>query len=252
MSYKEDMAFKAKMHTSEMKMKFSKEIAKSVKDSIIYSNKDVFEAPESGESKIVVDNLTTSQAVAKYSEPNKKVAILNFASYKNPGGAFIGGSMAQEEAICHDSFLYNVLKEFQSTYYDINLTDLNRGLYRNKAIYSPNIDFVFFDDVKTVDVITCASPNWNAAGRFGQVTENENIQALKSRIKFVLDIAYANHVDCLILGAFGCGVFKQDAKIVATIFNEGLKYYNFKEVVFAIPKGRDSYNYDAFENEFFN
>lgn len=251
MSYKDEMAYKAQMHTSTMAVRYEKEIEEAIKNSVIYNNKNEFKKPIPGDTKIILEDLTTSSAIYKYIDMSK-IAVLNFASYKNPGGYFIDGSMAQEEAICHDSFLYNVLKEFKSNYYSVNCTDLNRGLYRNKAIYSPNISFIHGSFEEVVDVITCASPNWNAAGRFGQVTEAENLQALKARIKFILDIAYENNVETLILGAFGCGVFKQDAKIVARIFNEYLKHYNFKKVIFAIPRGKDSYNYDAFESEFFD
>nr|DAL81181.1 MAG TPA: poly(ADP-ribose) glycohydrolase [Bacteriophage sp.] len=33
-----------------------------------------------------------------------KAAVLNYASYKHPGGYFLGGSSAQEEALCHLSY----------------------------------------------------------------------------------------------------------------------------------------------------
>ena len=54
----------------------------------------------------------------------RKTAVLNFASYKHPGGGFIRGSMAQEEALCHESFLYNVLNAFDATFCDYNRTSL--------------------------------------------------------------------------------------------------------------------------------
>lgn len=71
---------------------------------------------------------------------------------------------------------------------------------------------------------------------------------MRSRIKFVLDIAKENQVDLLILGAYGCGVFGQDAEEVAEIFREYLNTTHkcFEKVIFAIPKGRDK-NFDAFE-----
>lgn len=65
-----------------------------------------------------------------------KTAILNYASYKHPGGYFLGGSSAQEEALCHESNLYPILLAFDDTYYAWNRQRLNRALYLDRAIYS--------------------------------------------------------------------------------------------------------------------
>lgn len=95
------------------------------------------------------------------------------------------------------------------------------------------------------DVLTCAAPNYSAASKHGSVSADENLTALLERIRFVLDVAEDNHVDTLILGAFGCGVFGQDAAVVACGFKRWLEQrdYRFKDVCFAVP---DTENYKKF------
>ena len=73
--------------------------------------------------------------------------------------------------------------------------------------------------------------------------KESNSVALKQRIKFVLDVAEYNNVDTLILGAFGCGVFGQDPREVATIFNKELETHNFNKIIFAIPSGHNDNYY---------
>ena len=83
------------------------------------------------------------------------------------------------------------------------------------------------------------------------MSDEENTKVLRSRIKFVLDMAKDNNVSTLILGAYGCGVFGQDATEVANIFKEYLTTTHkcFDTVVFAVPNGRDG-NYEKFVKVF--
>ena len=82
-----------------------------------------------------------------------------------------------------------------------------------------------------------------------RVSDQENFVVLRTRIKFVLNIAQDNKVETLILGAFGCGVFGQNAEEVAKIFMEELiAGTTIKQVIFAIPKGE---NYDKFKKVMF-
>lgn len=237
----------ASKHTLEMQQQYKSEIALAIQKSHIYSPTSQFfvEKCPITSMEIVIDSIDSTNAIFKYKAG--KTAVLNFASYKEPGGGFLAGSRAQEECLCHDSFLYNVLSA-QKNYYSWNNENKNQALYLNRAIYSPNIRFIKNGKSTQCDVITCAAPNYSTGLKYGNISKAENTKALDERIKFVLDIAAEQGVDTLILGAFGCGVFKQDPTEVANIFLRYLKTSHkcFKKIVFAIPADVNQINYLAF------
>lgn len=247
---KENRAIIAKDHTLEMDRKYSKEIRDCIANTKVYNPDHVFRKKSTyPETNILIKNSTTTGDNSVLSAYNKGITILNFASYKNPGGMFINGSKAQEECICHDSFLYNVLKEFPD-YYEWNSQHKNKALYLNRALYSPNVLVNCDNEYKPCNVITCAAPNKSAAQKYANITDKENYSVLQSRIKFVLDVAAENDTDTLILGAYGCGVFGQDPREVANVFKYMIETYHknsFATIVFAIPEGRDG-NLKAFRD----
>ena len=116
-------------------------------------------SPKRDFMKIEVVDMDSVSAIFQYAENN--TAVLNFASYKNPGGMFVNGSKAQEECLCHESFLYNVLKENQN-YYNWNNQHKNRALYLNRALYSPNIKF-FHEDKELLEPVY-----EKVAGKYGK------------------------------------------------------------------------------------
>lgn len=245
MSYwtnKEKMAERAVLHTQKMEDKYQSEIQECINNTKCFTDEicDYKNNKQLNNTIIIEDTDTVSSIFTHYNEG--RVAALNFASYKNAGGCFLGGSTAQEECLCHASYLYNVLKECDS-YYEYNNKHKNNALYTNRALYTANIRF--FKKQKSVccDIITCAAPNYYAAYKYRRMNKENNSVALKQRIKFVLDIAEYKNVDTLILGAFGCGVFGQDPREVATIFNEELKTHNFNKIIFAIPSGHNDNYY---------
>ena len=160
---------------------------------------------------------------------------------------FLNGSKAQEECLCHESFLYNVLSQFVLEFYDWNNRHKNKALYLNRGLFSSGVWFFRENSHVECSVITCAAPNKSAAQKYQNVSDEENTRVLRSRIKFVLDMAKDNNINTLILGAYGCGVFGQDATEVANIFKEYLTTTHkcFDTVVFAVPSGRDG-NYEKF------
>lgn len=248
---KENRAQQAVSHTEEMEKIYGNEIKKAIQDTIIYDvdfacTRDCGNDDEESR-RITLEPLDSVSAIMKAAEDGSRTAVLNFASYRNPGGGFIVGSKAQEECLCHESFLYNVLSEMKE-FYDWNNQHKNRTLYRNRALYTPGVIFVRGKKQVSCDVITCAAPNFSAAYKYQNISHKENSEVLRNRIRFVLDIARENQVNTLILGAFGCGVFGQDPREVASIFKEYLETdykWCFEKVIFAIPKGKDG-NCQAF------
>lgn len=101
-------------------------------------------------------------------------------------GGFLSGSMAQEEALCHESILYNVLSRMPGFYAE-NKKHTNHGLYHDRAVYSPDIIFVRNGLEARCGVLTCPSPNWSAAKNKG-ITKKENSEALRSRIRFIMGL----------------------------------------------------------------
>lgn len=249
----------AKEHTTMMDELYPNEIQQSFNDSIIWYADDAMTTMQFIEHGKVV-KLDVHEAVAKLSENEKqtnfdfkidvsqhavfhtgsrRIAVLNMADFTRAGGLFLDGAIAQEEALCHSSFLYNVLRNFSNTYYAPNSKEKNRGLYHHRGIYTPNVLFIDKDGNKRfADVITIAAPNKSPAIRYGAFSEMENWEALKNRILFMKLMCSFSATDLeeVILGAWGCGVFKQNPIDVARWFGYWWNKSIFDKVTFAIPE----------------
>jgi len=91
-------------------------------------------------TRLEVRNETTFQALARLTASGEgHLACLNFASAKNPGGGFLNGSLAQEEALACASGLYPCLLNAPE-YYRRNRAN-NSALYLDLAIFSPLVPF---------------------------------------------------------------------------------------------------------------
>ena len=219
---------------------YREDIERSVTNSKIYEYIECVERREQT-TEVIVADMKTFDAALKYREG--KTCVLNFASFKNPGGGFLKGAVAQEECLCQNSTLYNVLSKLPA-YYEKNRLNTNDALYWNRAIYSPGI-VVLPSEVK-VDVLSCTAPNVRAS----HASDTKKTKALVSRIKFVLDILEKEECDTVILGAFGCGVFGNDPKLVAETFKrQRVLLRGFSKVIFAIPNEL-SVNHHAFKEVF--
>lgn len=191
---------------------------------------------------IEITEETTSAAGKRLTATLDKVAVLNFASAKNPGGGFLKGARAQEEDLTRKSCLYSCLTS-QPDYYNAN-KKCKSFLYTDHLIYSPEVPFIRDENLSLLEnpyllsVITSPAPNAGEELQKNPKAKEKIRQALESRARDVLLAAKVNHHRNLILGAWGCGIFRNDPKMVAEAFLKHFKSESFANyfdhVVFAI------------------
>ena len=222
-------------------------------------------------SKIEVSSRRSFEAAIKIKKenPNYKVGVLNFASANNPGGGVDHGSGAQEESLCRCSTLYPCLNNQYclENFYEKHRKE-NDGLNNDDTIYTPDILIIKSDitypvrlleeDFIKVDVLTCAAPNlreevnerFDPGGVVAPNTSDDELYKIHlKRAKHIFEVAIDNQIDVLILGAFGCGAFRNNPSVVAKAYKDALKEYQgyFKVIEFAIYHRKyELDNYQAF------
>lgn len=251
----------------------SKATEKAQNSTKVYKENFQSEASKYGYQAKLVDNnfITvcegTSFAIAKEYVGQGKIGVLNFANPHNPGGGVVNGAMAQEECLCRSSNLYPCLltSEAEEEYYTYNRENTN-SFFSDRVIYTDNVTVFKNDDAVpalmpenewfNVSVLTCAAPYLGER----RYTNKKALEELfVSRIKNIFEVALDNHIQVLILGAFGCGAFKNPPEIVAKAFSKVIKQqytvlqHNMKKIVFAIKSTHQNSqhcpNLIAFKNE---
>ena len=205
--------------------------------------------------------------------PESRVAVHNFASPVNPGGGVIAGSSAQEESLCRCSTLYDSLdqRRIWEAYYLPNRGS-GDALATDACIWTPDVvvcksdesipQRLDQDEWFTCDVITCAAPNLRGttsnllnpdASRTVGVPLTRIYDIHRQRASHILTVAAAHQVDCLVLGAFGCGAFRNDPYLVASAWEEPVEKmrHHFDLIEFAIfHMPYEAENYEAFRDQF--
>ena len=224
------------------------------------------------EARILISKKRSFEAAEPYARSGSKVAVHNFASASNPGGGVVNGSGAQEECLCRCSGLYFSLNvpEMWNSFYAPHRAEHN-PLHNDDIIYTQGVTVFKTDtdhpelmpeeDWYDVDVITCAAPNlrqkpsntYNSGdGQKPVRISDRDLQALhEKRLRRILDVAVMEGVDCIILGAFGCGAFMNSPRCVATAAARVVPEYlfAFRNIEFAVYcRPDDDTNYRVFRS----
>lgn len=201
--------------------------------------------------KVYVENIDT---FLKAKEFGPRCAVLNMASRRNPGGGVANGSRAQEEELCRRSDLLLSLYSFTSQGKMFKFTQDGRNdeypipIYG--GIYSPSV--CVYREPKTYrtmekpfmcNVISVPGINRPELNSQGEMDERD-MKLLRAKIRAILRIAATHGHTKLVLGALGCGAFKNPPHQVAQSFKSviGEKEFRgwFEEICFAILEDNNS------------
>lgn len=194
----------------------------------------------------------------------KNILVLNLANPVNPGGGVRRGARAQEEDLCRKSSLLLSLEGREARgYYEYNRS-LDTYMGSDAIIINPNVEIIkdekgnLLEDTVLVSVMTCAAPmlTYGMEGMSQEQYEKMVYQRITGMLKVAAYLGY----EVLVLGAFGCGAFRNDAHIVSDLFYKALKEFDydgmkakdfFRRIDFAVMDHSPSqYNFNEFSRNF--
>jgi uncharacterized protein (TIGR02452 family) len=190
-------------------------------------------------TRIEVVNASTLEVVRALATQGHRVAALNFASAKNPGGGFRTGARAQEESLARASGLFAML--LGDPMYDHHRSRSD-PMYTTWVIYSPEVPVFRLDEGQLLDepyfcsFLTSPAVNVGAL-RHRDHRGDEIRRVMQERVERVLAVAALHGHEVLVLGAWGCGVFQNDPEQIAELFRIALtgRFHGaFTQVVFAV------------------
>jgi len=197
------------------------------------------------ENNIIVEPLDTVSAIQKWSQVGR-VCALNMASYKRPGGGVENGARAQEECLFRCSNLFDVVSK---DFYPLGDYEC---LYTQRALFFKDKDYIQIEPIQC-DVITLAAINLNDKAKYDPVQNLYNYENLtREKIRLMLSVPQSWGAQYLILGAWGCGVFKNDPEKIAQYFKDAIigEGYGslYKKIIFAVINDHNSVanNYQIF------
>jgi uncharacterized protein (TIGR02452 family) len=214
-------------------------IAQSVQGTQSYPPDFPFEDRHAGEhpTRVAVTNETTLSAATGLLHAGLNPVALNFASATHPGGGFLSGARAQEEYLARSSCLYPCIRGNAMYAYHRARSD---PFYSDYMLYSPQVPIIRGDDGNLleepyrVSIITSAAVH---ASRVPPERQRDILPVMWRRMLKVLAVGIKHHHDSIVLGAWGCGAFGNDATEIACMFRQALDI-NFRgayrKVVFAI------------------
>jgi len=197
------------------------------------------------ENNIIVEPLDTVSAIQKWSQVGR-VCALNMASYKRPGGGVENGARAQEECLFRCSNLFDVVSK---DFYPLGDYEC---LYTQRSLFFKDKDYIQIEPIQC-DVITLAAINLNDKAKYDPVQNLYNYENLtREKIRLMLSVPQSWGAQYLILGAWGCGVFKNDPEKIAQYFKDAIigEGYGslYKKIIFAVINDHNSVanNYQIF------
>lgn len=189
----------------------------------------------------VVDFVHDLNARYKSQGLDRKVIALNMANQFTPGGGFVKGRLAQEEALCFRTSLYSQLdkKQYEGP---TGFGEFTASVELNVPVLRKSMDdgFAFLKPEERWDM------NFVSAASYDRHKEPKEVQkgplspkqfaGVHTKINAILCAAANAGADTVVLGALGCGAFANPPDQVSMIFERILHRFAgvFEYVYFAI------------------
>lgn len=217
---REERKAQAKKHLGLMRGAFGGDTQKTVEACVIYED-GAMRAPELPEAPFEATEtiVTTKFAPEVLNDASGKTLIIDPTAFTRPGGAYEDGAFGPEQILCAESNLYPVLQGIKPDYHDKNRMYTTGMLFTDRAAYLPHIVFSSQGVMRHADILAIAEPQKNRALE-NHRSEAEADKALAGRITTLLNIAAANEIETLIVGAFGAGRNGYTTEEVIRLFSE--------------------------------
>ena len=208
------------------------------------------EAPQSDTPSVVeVQNIDCLYAGVELKKQGYNPAVLNMASRRNPGGGVATGAGAQEETLFRRTNLFRSLYQFapyaehygvKRSRYQYPLDRNYGGIYTPDALYfreSEQKGYALLDNPVSFSFISVAGMNRPDLTADGMIADH-HVEPIKNKIRTIFRIGLLHGHDSLVLGALGCGAFRNPPYHVARLFHEVMEEPEFKnrysKIIFAI------------------
>lgn len=216
------------------------------------------------------DTFDAATAIMDRDDPNRtndlhyRPAALNFANEVSPGGGWLKGAMAQEEALCYRSSLslslhkrYYPWRPLQGVY-TRDVVIIRSSVDNGHKLVDPNEPASELRVVSVLSVAALRQPDLSDGQVLGSgakqkvFAKKEDRDLTKKKMKLALRMAASRGHDRLVLGALGCGAFANPANEVVECWKEVFEDNEFsggwwKEVCFAVRDPKNSGNFEIFE-----
>ncbi|ROW18172.1 hypothetical protein VPNG_00118 [Cytospora leucostoma] len=193
-----------------------------------------------------------------------RVAVLNLASDTSPGGGWLNGAMAQEEALCYRSSLSLSLHKKYYPWgplqgvYTRDVVIFRSSTDNGHKLLAPKIPASELPVVSVLSVAAIRRPKHSDAQVLGSggvrkvFADKEDRELTKKKMRLILRMASLRAHDRLVLGALGCGAFRNPVEEVADLWKEVLEEAEFgggwwREMVFAVFDRKNEGNFEVFE-----
>lgn len=204
--------------------------------------------PNSNPAKIIVANMDSFDLARQMEDGTGRIMVLNLASNFKSGGGVENGSQAQEEDLYRKS---NYFQANSPRFYPLKM---------DEVVYSPLVHVIKDSSynllpqpylVSCLAVAAIRHPKLKILSDESETYSNVfDTKIMQNKIDMIFKVAIKHGHKQLVLGALGCGAFRNPAEEVALMFKKSIaKYSNyFTTIGFAVLSGPKNPNFQIFQN----